>query len=52
VAGLGAFVFGYTMGFTSPVLTAMEVLDDGAVFTDATIEQVKHFAMCLDFTSL
>ena len=46
VAGLGAFVFGYTLGFTSPVLTAMEVLDDDAVFTDATIDQVRNSALC------
>jgi hypothetical protein len=37
VAGIGAFVFGYSMGFTSPVLTAMTLLKDDAVFTDATL---------------
>lgn len=41
VAGLGPFVMGYTLGFTSPALTAMEVLAGGAVFTDATIAEVR-----------
>jgi hypothetical protein len=50
VAGLGPFVFGYTLGFTSPVLTAMEVLHGGAVFTDATIDEVHTWtrASCCD----
>ena len=41
VSGLGAFVFGYSLGFTSPVLTAMEVLKDGAVFDDVEIDKLN-----------
>ena len=40
VAGIGAFVFGYSLGFTSPVLTAMMTLKDDAVFTDAELKKV------------
>ncbi len=42
VAGIGPFVFGYSLGFTSPVLTAMCLLKDDGVFKDSTLQQVAN----------
>ncbi len=42
IAGIGPFVFGYSLGFTSPVLTAMTLLKSDAVFTDANLQVVSY----------
>ena len=40
VAAIGAFLFGYSMGFTSPTLTAMELLRKDSAFSDADLEDL------------
>ena len=41
VACIGPFIFGYSLGFTSPVLTAMRLLKDDAPFKDTTLKEVN-----------
>ncbi len=48
VAAIGAFVFGYSLGFTSPVLTAMSLLKNDAVFTDASLDVVCFTIEAMD----
>ena len=40
IAAIGAFLFGYSLGFTSPTLTAMEVLKHGGAFTDGDLKDL------------
>ena len=39
-AAVGAFLFGYSLGFTSPTLTALEVLKNDAAFTDGDLKDL------------
>ena len=43
-AGLGSILFGYSLGFTSPCLTAMEILDEDSVFVDSSLEKVRSLS--------
>ena len=56
VTCLGPFLFGYSLGFTSPVLTAMKVSQSDSVFSSGLTEVMKpphslrqpppHFQSC------
>jgi SP family facilitated glucose transporter-like MFS transporter 8 len=48
VACIGPFVFGYSLGFTSPVLTAMRVLKSDAPFGDTTLNELSHDEVSID----
>jgi len=48
VACIGPFIFGYSLGFTSPVLTAMRVLKDDAPFGDTSLTELSHGEVSID----
>jgi SP family facilitated glucose transporter-like MFS transporter 8 len=47
-AGLGALIFGFSLGFTGPSLTAMEVVRQDTMFQDARIETLADGTIFVD----
>jgi len=47
-AGLGALIFGFSLGFTGPTLTAMEVIGEDTMFHDAKVDMLADGTVLID----